>query len=159
MEVFTTQLIAQEVGNPVLPDALRNLSGPQFFGNLIPALISFGLVIGVIIFVFFLVWGGIQWISSGGDKGQMEQARSKIFNALVGIIILLSFFAILNLVECFFGFGLRQLEVGPYNISFTSGLNCGGGGGYVPACEIGQHACYDENGDLFCVCETCPCPI
>jgi hypothetical protein len=126
MQTFLPQLIAQEVGNPVLPDTLRNLSGSQFFSRLIPALISFGLVIGVLFFVFYLIYGGIQWISSGGDKGQMEQARSKIFNALIGIIVLLSFFAILNIVECFFGIGLRQMEVGPFNITFTSGLNCQG---------------------------------
>jgi len=127
---ISSLLIAQNVINPVLGN-LGLLTGPQFFGRLIPALISMGIVIGVIVFVFYLIYGAIQWISSGGDKMQMEQARSKLTNALVGITLLLGFFAILNLVECFFGIGLRQVTVGPFNISLTSSINCprGGGGG------------------------------
>lgn len=158
MSVFLSQLLAQEINNPALPDNLRDLTGTEFFGNLIPALISFAIVIGVIFFVFYLIYGAIQWISSGGDKGQMEQAKSKISNALIGIFILLSFFAILNLVECFFGIGLRRLDVGPFNITFTSGLSCQGGSTSGPVCGPTQQTCYDTDGNPFCWPAGGPCP-
>lgn len=124
MNTQLTRLLAQEIGNPALPSDLGSLSGSEFFGRLIPALISFGLVVGGLFFLFYLIFGGIQWITSGGDKGAMEQARSKIMNALVGLVVIFSLFAILNLAECFFGIGLRRFDVGAFNISFTSGLNC-----------------------------------
>jgi hypothetical protein len=124
MNLFLSHLIAQEINNPALPGGLVDLSGSDFFGRLIPALLSFALVVGTIFFVSYLIYGGIQWISSGGDKMKIEQARSKISNALVGVIVLLAFFAILNLVECFFGIGLRQIEVGSFQINFSSSLFC-----------------------------------
>jgi hypothetical protein len=123
MNIVITQLIAQSISNPAL-GSLGTLSPTAFFGRLIPGLLSFGLVIGVIVFLFILLQGAILWIASGGDKMKIEQAKSKLSNALVGIIILLSFFAIINLVECFFGIGLRSVYIGPFNISLSGALNC-----------------------------------
>ena len=167
MNLLTSQILAQNIYNPVL-GPLGNLSGAEFFGRLISALISFGFVIGGIVFVFVFILGAIQWITSGGDKMRMEQARSKIFNALVGIIILFSFFAILNVVECFFGIGLRRLEVGPFNISLTGGLNCSGGAAPTPpgiceespppiVCPGPPVPCCDTEGNWSC--QPGPCPL
>jgi hypothetical protein len=72
---------------------------------------------------------------------KMEQARNRITTALVGIVILLSFVGILNLVEIFFGIGLRRVEVGPFNIQLTGD---GGSGPPPPSCETcdsGQWCC------------------
>jgi len=112
------QLIAQTINNRAL-GPLGNLSPTEFFSGLIPALLSLGFVIGVIVFIFIFIIGAIGLIASGGDKMKMEQARSRIVTALIGITILLSFFAILSLTEHFFGIGLRQIEVGPFRIELT----------------------------------------
>lgn len=168
MNIFLTQLLAQEINNPALPTDLGSLTGSEFFGRLIPALISFGLVIGAIFFIFYLIYGGIQWISSGGDKVQMESARSKITNALIGIIVLFAFFAILNLVECFFGIGLRQFEVGPFQINFSSSPFCPAAGGspppdvcseMPPGCAVGCPVCDPSTGWSCDASMTPPCPI
>ena len=120
--LIVSPLIAQIISNPALGD-LGALTGPEFFGKLIPALVGLGFVIGAIVFVFILIYGAIQWISSGGDKMKMESARSNIASALVGVVILLGFFAILNLVSCFFGIGIGRINVGEFNITF-SGVIC-----------------------------------
>ena len=113
-------LLAQTINNPTLGN-LGNLNGAQFFDRLFPALVSLGLTIGAIAFLFMLIWGGVEWITSGGDKVRNEAARQRVTNALTGIVILFSVFAILNLVECFFGIGLRQIYVGPFQIGFGNG--------------------------------------
>jgi len=59
-----------------------------------------------------LITGAIQWISSGGDKQALESARNKISNALVGIVILFAVFAIINLIETFFGINIMTLDMG-----------------------------------------------
>lgn len=117
------QLIAQTINNPAL-GSLGGLNGVQFFSRLLPALMSMGFVGGVIIFTFMLIIGGIEWISSGGDKVAYENAKKRITNALIGITILLGFFAILSLVECFFGIGLRRVTIGPFNIRFIGSPFC-----------------------------------
>lgn len=118
MTTFLPQLIAQSIENPAF-DSLTDMSPTEFFGGLIPALIALGLVIGAVVFFFYFIMGAIHWITSGGDKMKMEQARSKITTALVGIIILLSFIGILGLIERFFGIGLGQIRVGPFQIEFS----------------------------------------
>lgn len=101
-----------EITNPLL-GGLGQKTGISFFQELIPNLISLALVVGTLIFFFMLIMGAIQWITGGGDKQALEGARSKISNAIVGIIILLSVFAILNLVEVFFKINIMTLDITP----------------------------------------------
>ena len=115
------QLISQVIENPILGPGLQGLSGPEFFQGLLRALINLGFIIGVTVFFFILLIGAIQWITSGGDKGAVESARGKVTNALVGLVILLAIFAIINLVELFFGTNILFFDIGD--------LIIGGGGG------------------------------
>ena len=110
--------------NPALGPNLSNMDPQTFFGNLIPAILSLLFVIGIVAFVFYLIMGGIQWITAGGDKGKLEVAKQHLTQAMIGITILLSFFAILNLTECFFGIGLRAVTIGAFNISLTGSMTC-----------------------------------
>lgn len=73
------------------------------FSGLIVTAINALFVLAVIIFFFMLVLGGIRWISSGGDKGQTEAAKSQITSAIIGLVITLSSYAILELVALVLG--------------------------------------------------------
>jgi hypothetical protein len=126
--MLSFQLIAQRVVNPAL-GGLGSLPGPQFFSQLLPALISLAFVIGVIVFVFYFLWGTISWITAGGDKVAVETARHRLTHALVGLVFLLLTFAVLNFVECFFGIGFRDIAIGPFHISFVSNAICPSTGG------------------------------
>lgn len=64
---------------------------PQFIIQLL-------FVLGIIIAVVYLIYGGIKWIMSGGDKAGVEGARNHIVAAIIGLIILASAFFILNIV-------------------------------------------------------------
>jgi uncharacterized membrane protein YjgN (DUF898 family) len=74
-------------------------------GTLINAVLSFVMLLAALLVLFYLIWGGIEWITSGGDKGKTESARNKITAAVIGIIILAAAFAILQLVLTFLGLG------------------------------------------------------
>lgn len=71
--------------------------------SLVSGAIRLVLILASLIFFFMLVWGGIQWMMSGGDKNAAEQARSKITNALVGLVIVFSAWAIMALIKSLFG--------------------------------------------------------
>ncbi len=64
---------------------------PQF-------IISILFVIGIVVAVAFLIYGGIRWILSGGDKAAVENARNHIVAAIVGLVIVIAAFFILNTV-------------------------------------------------------------
>ena len=102
------------ITNPILKeelqDVLLNQNEGTYFQRLIPSLVGLAFVIGAVIFVFMLITGGVQWIASGGDKTSLEGARGRITNAIVGIIILLSVFALIKVIEGFFGIYILTID-------------------------------------------------
>ncbi len=74
-------------------------------GTLISGILSIILIIAAIAAFLFLILGGLQWITSGGDKAQLEAARNKITSAIVGLIVVAAAFAIMVLVQQFLGIG------------------------------------------------------
>lgn len=91
--------------NPIL-GGLQGVSGGEFLNRLIRGGIMLILVVGVIVFLFILFFGAIQWMTAGGDKAAIESARGKLINALIGLFLLFSVYAILKLVETFFGISI-----------------------------------------------------
>ena len=79
--------------------------------SIISAVIVLVLVAAALIFFFMLVWGGIRYITSGGDKGQTEAARGQITAALIGLVIVFAAWAIINLVNLFFGINILNLNL------------------------------------------------
>lgn len=68
------------------------------------------IVAGILVFVF-LVWGGIQWMTSGGDKQATEAARNRITAALIGLGIIAVSWALVAIIGKFFGFSLTNISV------------------------------------------------
>lgn len=77
---------------------LCNITPGAFVGGII----SFMFVIAGIVTLFYLVWGGFKWITSGGDKTAIESARGHIIAAVVGLIVIFLAYVIMNLVWQFF---------------------------------------------------------
>lgn len=106
-----------QLRNPVLPDALGGGMNPQpdagskILGNLISSFIGIALIGAFLMAFVFLLLGGLQWITSGGDKNALEQARDKIMNAFIGLIIVASTWAITQLVGNFLGINIANLPI------------------------------------------------
>lgn len=106
-------LAQDSITNPVLGPTLQSTTGVGFFQDLIPRMVGLAFLVGVLIFFFIMITGAIQWITSGGDKTGIESARGKITNAIVGVVILLSLFALLKVIEDFFGINILTLDIEP----------------------------------------------
>lgn len=76
------------------------------FGKLISAAVGTLMIIAALLAFFWLILGGIQWITAGGDKAGMEAARNKITHAIVGLIIVGAAWAIMLLVQNFLGINI-----------------------------------------------------
>lgn len=72
-------------------------------GSLISNAITLIMFIAALATFIYLVWGGIEWITAGGDKAGTEAARSKITNAFIGLFVVFAAWAIVKLLETFFG--------------------------------------------------------
>jgi hypothetical protein len=81
-------------------------------GSLVSNVVNALLIIAALAAFIFLVLGGIQWITSAGDKAGMEAARNKITHAVVGLIIVAAAYAIMLLLGSFLGLDISQLNIG-----------------------------------------------
>lgn len=103
------------IDNPALGPKLNSFSGGaggvNFFAALLPKLVGLGFVVGTILFFFVFIIGAIQWITSGGDKNSLEAARAKITSGMIGLIVLFTSFAIIKLIEVFFGIDILALDI------------------------------------------------
>src|SRR3990167_3691326 len=71
---------------------------------IVRAMIRFILIVAFVLAFIFLIIGGIRWITAGGDEKGVAGARGMITGALIGLVIVLVAFALIRLVETFFGF-------------------------------------------------------
>lgn len=73
--------------------------------KLIAFIINAIIVVGIVLSLIFLLYGGIRWIISGGDKAKVDSARSTIVAAIVGLIIVILAWVIINSVLYIFHAG------------------------------------------------------
>ena len=89
--------------NLVPPSGIANTAAGFSIDDWIPAAVNLLFVVAVIVFFFMLVVGGIRWIGSGGDKAATESAKSQITSAIIGLVLVLSAYAVVTLIDAFFG--------------------------------------------------------
>lgn len=127
-------ILLAQITNPVLPETIGNAGtagvtvGGTAVGGIIAGTMGVLFMASFAMAFSYLVFGGIQWITSGGDKASLEAARNKIIHALVGLVVIGSTWAIITLVAQFFGLDFTKLPIptiyrGQQNSNFGSDSN------------------------------------
>lgn len=114
MPAIIPPALAQGICNPALPwlPCGEQAAGGQVVGNIISALLGLLLIVAGLISFGFLVMGSLQWITSGGDKAQLEAARNKIVHAIIGLILVASTWAFVVLIlNTFLGLSFPRIEI------------------------------------------------
>ena len=70
---------------------------------------------------FFIIVGGIQWITAGGDAKAAQSARDRITAAVVGLIVVVAAYAITLILGQVFGIDI-------FNLKFPGTDNTAGSG-------------------------------
>ena len=65
--------------------------------TLVPKVLNIVLLLAGVLAVFYLIWSGVQYITSGGNADRVKTARSGIINAIIGIVIIMASFFIIRL--------------------------------------------------------------
>lgn len=63
-------------------------------------------VAAAIWFIFQFMTGGFYWITSAGDKAKLNEARDRIQNAFIGLIVVVAGWAVLALAGQFLGYDI-----------------------------------------------------
>ena len=94
--------------NIPVPTDIRGISPGSYGQNLLQVGLNLLFIAAFILALLFLLFGGIQWIISGGDKTKIEKARNTLTYAIVGLILVLLALFIINLIGGLFGTNLTQ---------------------------------------------------
>jgi len=109
------QLLSQakpgQIYNPALDPAVGSGEGFPIVKAFLTNSISMVFALGGLIAFAFLLWGGLEYILAGGDKERTQNATKKITAALVGLVLLLSVFAIIFIVQTLFGINLLEITI------------------------------------------------
>jgi len=103
MTLFLGAQSALAQGAAVIPgsetpvEAIPVLSGTSLT-QLIEQIINVLLVVVGILAVIYLIYGGIMYITAGGDAEKANKGRVAITNAIIGIVIIMLALAIYNFV-------------------------------------------------------------
>lgn len=83
--------------------------GYTCIGHLVSNVIAVAFIVAAIAFFVLLVVGGMEWLTSGGDKTKIQDAQKRISNAVIGLAIVATSYALFILVTNFFGIDLSKL--------------------------------------------------
>ena len=97
-------------GGVVTPPSVIKEGGITYLSTLLSRALTIFLVVGLIFIAVYLVWGGLQWITSQGDKAKLTAARGRITWAIIGFIVLLLAVFIVNAVGYIFKVNVLQLK-------------------------------------------------
>lgn len=97
-------LLSQSAFAVNVGDATLSKGFATNLGSMITSLLTIVMAIAALAVFMYLIWGGIGWITAGGDKGKTEEARNRITAAVIGLIVLAAAYAILLLVLQILGF-------------------------------------------------------
>ena len=99
--VWPVAALAVEDNTKIVPE--ETLGKITDIVAIIRAVVQFILVVAFVLAFIMLLIGGIRWITAGGDEKGVAGARNMITAALIGLVIVLVAYAIILLVETFFG--------------------------------------------------------
>lgn len=91
---------ALAAGTQLVPNEIKGIDN---IVSVIRAIIQFILVVAFVLAFIMLLIGGIRWITAGGDEKAVGSARNMITAALIGLVVVLVAYALIKLVETFFG--------------------------------------------------------
>ena len=94
------------ITNTAVPGGSSPTDSPKQFAITLATLWQTIIIVGGLAFLLYFLQGGLAWITAGGDKGKIEEARSKITNGIIGLSIVASAWAIYLLLDYFFGIGI-----------------------------------------------------
>ncbi len=81
-------------------------------GQIVAFLVAFIVIIAFLAALLYIVIGALQWITSGGDKQKVADARNHIIAAIIGLIVIALSFVIINVVLQALGLGrLANLKI------------------------------------------------
>lgn len=100
-------LALAQISNTKITDRLKNTGTSAGFSSadettlatIIGRVVNTALSFLGIIFIILIILGGYQWMTAGGNEDQVTQAKGRIKNAIIGLIVVISAWSIWLLID------------------------------------------------------------
>ena len=91
MKLVQNKTIDDIIGRVTPPPGV-NVGGdtPAAVGRVLTTFIQLIFFAAGLMLLLYLLWGALDWIMAGGDPDNLQKARHKIRDALIGIIVLVA---------------------------------------------------------------------
>ena len=103
-----TKVFAAEIVNPALSANIKAMKPGEGLAFYIATLWKTVVTVGGLLFLLYLVWGGIEWMTAAGDKAKLENAQHKITNSIIGLAVLVGSYALTLFIQEVFKIDLLQ---------------------------------------------------
>lgn len=100
-------------------------------GNYVSQIVGLFLIVASLAAFIYMVLAGISWITAGSDKNKLEEAKTRLTNAIIGLGVVAVSWAIFLILNYFFGLGIAE---------GTPGSGGGGGGNNSALCSSSSAA-------------------
>lgn len=97
------------ITNTAVPGGSSPADSPKQFAVTIATLWQTIILVGGLAFLLYFLQGGLAWITAGGDKGKIDEARNKITQGLIGLAILAASYVIIKFIESAIGLNLLNI--------------------------------------------------
>lgn len=85
--------------------------GETTIATILATFLRISLLVAGILLLIYLVIGGIQWLTSGGEKAALESARGRLTNAFIGLMIIVLVLVIIDLINRVLGLDILRPEL------------------------------------------------
>jgi len=111
-DCMVTQL--DEAMNPVLDAAGNEIKVPtlQCIEVVFEKILNVAVELAVVVLFIFLVIGGFKFLASGGDPKATESAKNTLTYAILGLVLLIGIWLILNFIQYFTGIEVTVFKIG-----------------------------------------------
>jgi hypothetical protein len=97
---------------PITNPAIPNLKVETGVATYITVIWQAIVVVGGLMTLIYLAWGGLDYIFSGSQPDRLKRAKDKMFNSIFGLIFLVLSYALIKVVSVITG--LEILNPGWY---------------------------------------------
>ena len=98
MRIIKAAYAVNEITNPALGPNIVGLSAGAGLAFYIAQLWKTVVIVGGLGVMLYLIWGGIDVLTSGADKGKLETGTHKITNSLIGLGVLVASYAVIYFI-------------------------------------------------------------
>ena len=72
-------------------------------GEFMSTFIGFLTTLAGLMFLIYFIFAALSWITAGGEKGRVENAKNQMTNAALGLVIVIAAYSIAGIVGGVFG--------------------------------------------------------